>query len=168
MPIFKSLSIDEIERRSIYMRLYRARWEGVVSYPSHLVNGQAPALLAQGHIERVGDGYRLTEDGVHAWAEIVAPLLPDTCNGRDGQSPLMNELRLILGKPIRRNGHMKAIHWRVLKRLAKSGGSLPVADIPESNISTLAATNAVIELNGCYHITRVGEYMLNQHLEEEC
>lgn len=63
-------SDDEIKVGSLLMRLYHSRQMGEEFYHANLVNGEAPKLEAFGFIERYGDGWRLTDDGMQAWAEM--------------------------------------------------------------------------------------------------
>jgi len=58
---------DEFAVRSLYMRLYRSLLDEDHSYPARFCEGVDP-LLAEGHVERINGGYRLTEAGVRAWA----------------------------------------------------------------------------------------------------
>jgi hypothetical protein len=70
MPRYVELTDYEIETRSVLMRLYRSHWEGETSYPAVHVNGAAPYLEAMGWIEKAGDGWRITQDGILQWAEM--------------------------------------------------------------------------------------------------
>jgi len=64
--------IDEsfYEMRSVLMRLYHIYWQGEEFYPARFVNGCAPAMEANGWIEKHGDGWRITDDGIDHWAEL--------------------------------------------------------------------------------------------------
>lgn len=66
---------DEIETRSVLMRLYHSRQLGEAFYPARFVNGCAPQMEADGWIERHEQGWRLTETGVHVWAEMNRSML---------------------------------------------------------------------------------------------
>lgn len=67
----KALPTDEeIEVRSLLMRLYHSHFLGEASYPAIHVNGHAPELQAKGWIESAGDGWKLTDAGITAWAEM--------------------------------------------------------------------------------------------------
>jgi len=74
MPPFK-IETSELEVRSVLMRLYHSRQEGEAFYPAQLVNGCAPKMEADGWIERHEQGWRLTETGVHVWAEMNRNIL---------------------------------------------------------------------------------------------
>jgi hypothetical protein len=61
-----------IENRSLYMRMYRSVLEGDAYYPAPLAAG-VNELIARGHAESLGAGYRLTGDGIRAWMRINEP-----------------------------------------------------------------------------------------------
>lgn len=129
MPAFaarKKLDVTEaeIEVRSLYMRLYRSRIEGDAAYPAKFVNGHADALIDAGHIQRLDDGYRLTEAGVRAWAEMCAPLL----SSRHSKVGAQNELRWLTGNPLCRP-HLGEQALEILQMLVNAGGKLPLAAI---------------------------------------
>lgn len=69
MPPFK-IETSELEVRSVLMRLYHSYWESEEFYPARFVNGCAPSMEAKGWIEKHGDGWRITEDGIDQWAEM--------------------------------------------------------------------------------------------------
>ncbi len=66
---------DEIEMRSVLMRLYHSWYLKEASYPAVHVNGQAPKLVRAGWIEASGDGWRITESGILAWAQMNRRML---------------------------------------------------------------------------------------------
>lgn len=74
MPPFK-IDTSELEVRSVLMRLYHSRQEGEAFYPARFVNGCAPQMEADGWIEWHEQGWRLTETGVHVWAEMNRSML---------------------------------------------------------------------------------------------
>lgn len=115
----KPLPDDELEARSVLMRLYHSRVQGESHYPAQFVNGCAPGLEAQGWIERHGAGWRLTEDGVKAWAVMSEPV-----TGHYGRSAWLNELYWYSGKPIQRI-HLTKLAKHMLRALAEAGGEMP-------------------------------------------
>lgn len=146
-----NVSDEEIGIRSLMMRLYHSRIEGEAYYHKCFVNGEAPGLEAKGWIERRGDGWRMTEEGVKAWAEINAPVIASKHRQRD-----QNELLFALGRPIRRvalNKYSKGI----LKMLAEHGGAMRLADLHRRfgrGIQLEHGTNGLKSLqNGAYVIS---------------
>lgn len=65
---------DDYAERYILLSLYRSLKEGTVM-PARLIEQhptEAEALCASGMIERVGNGYRITEAGLRRWAHLVS------------------------------------------------------------------------------------------------
>lgn len=87
------LSEEEIERRSVLMRLYHSHWMGEESYPARFVNGHAPELAAKGWIEAVGEGWHITPVGIVAWAKMNEAMLKHKWAITAAQ---FNELRAVL------------------------------------------------------------------------
>lgn len=75
MAMSKELPEPVIAVRALLMKLYHSRQLGEAFYHAALVNGEAPPLEAQGWIERHGDGWRLTDKGLHGWALMNAKSL---------------------------------------------------------------------------------------------
>ncbi len=73
MPDNKYSDAD-VSVRALLMKLYHSRQIGEAFYHAAFVNGEAPKLEADGLIERHGDGWRLTQAGLQAWAEMNAHL----------------------------------------------------------------------------------------------
>ncbi len=73
MPNNKYSDAD-VNVRALLMKLYHSRQIGEAFYHAAFVNGEAPQLEADGLIERHGDGWRLTQAGLSAWAEMNAHL----------------------------------------------------------------------------------------------
>lgn len=73
MPDNKYSDAD-VNVRALLMKLYHSRQIGEAFYHAAFVNGEAPQLEADGLIERHGDGWRLTQAGLQAWAEMNAHL----------------------------------------------------------------------------------------------
>jgi hypothetical protein len=73
MPDNKYSDAD-VNVRALLMKLYHSRQIGEAFYHAAFVNGEAPKLEADGLIERHGEGWRLTQDGLQAWAEMNAHL----------------------------------------------------------------------------------------------
>lgn len=86
---------DQIEMRSVMMRLYHSHFLGEGSYPARFVNGSAPALEAIGWIEAVGADWRITERGIEAWAEMNRDSLRHQWAAN---APIFKELRAYLKK----------------------------------------------------------------------
>lgn len=66
---------EDVEVRSVLMRLYHSRQFGESFYPAQLVNGYVPQMEADGWIERHEQGWRLTGLGVQVWAEMNRSIL---------------------------------------------------------------------------------------------
>lgn len=69
------LSEEEIEMRSVLMRLYHSRQLGEEFYPAAFVNGHAPQMERDGWIEWCGQGWRMTDVGLRVWAEMNRHIL---------------------------------------------------------------------------------------------
>lgn len=93
MPRHEQLDDEELEMRSLLMRLYHSRQMGEDFYPAAFVNGHAPQMERDGWIERCGQGWRLTESGVKVWAHMNPELI--AYKYQYGQQ-LFNEMRVIL------------------------------------------------------------------------
>lgn len=146
-----NVSDEEIAMRSVMMRLYHSRIEGEAFYHEKLVNGAAPGLEANGWIARRGDGWRMTEDGVKAWADMCAPILVSRYRQTD-----QNEMLYYLGRPIRRVPSTKAVK-DILKLLIANGGARSLEFIYEQAGRGIARENRVNGLkslmNGVYVIS---------------
>jgi hypothetical protein len=66
---------SEWELRRHYMALYRCRLVDEPFYPAHLCGPEIEQLLVQGHAELCGQGYRLTWEGIKAWARMNEAML---------------------------------------------------------------------------------------------
>lgn len=93
MPRHEQLPDEEIERRSVLMRLYHSRQMGEEFYPAAFVNGHAPQMERDGWIEWCGQGWKLTDAGVKVWAHMNPELI--AYKYQYGQH-LFNEMRVIL------------------------------------------------------------------------
>lgn len=128
------LTANEMERRSVLMRLYSAYQRGE-GYPARFVNGAAGGLIEDGYIVREGDEYRLTAAGVRHWAEMAvntmssnsewdtAPMrgLREIANGEDGMDcvkPGCERPRMLnkKGMALTRCEEHQREYWRENKR----------------------------------------------------
>lgn len=66
---------DDLPVRSLYMRLFRSWHDGDDYYHAALVDQNIHRLLALGHAEAAGEGYRITDAGKRAWAKANASAL---------------------------------------------------------------------------------------------
>lgn len=119
----KPLDDNEMEMRSVLMRLYHSRMEGEAAYPARFVNGAAPGLEAKGWIERRDDGWRMTEAGVVAWAKLSSAVINNKWRNAN-----FNEIFWSVGKPIRRRV-LTPTATRMMKGIAQAGGKLPVETV---------------------------------------
>ena len=78
----------DVSVRALLMKLYHSRQIGEAFYHAAFVNGEAPKLEADGLIERHGDGWRLTQAGLQAWAEMRKALLRE---GRSSMTGICNK-----------------------------------------------------------------------------
>jgi len=70
----------EIEIRSLYMRLFNAHINGEPFYPAAFAGQHINMLMIRGHAERHEQGYRITESGCRAWADMNRFILTGTPN----------------------------------------------------------------------------------------
>lgn len=94
MPKVAEMMADDMPVRSLLMRLYHSRWLGEDFYPPGAVNGEAADLEARGWIERHGQGWRITEQGVTEWAYLNYGCL--TSDQAHYQGDLYKECRELL------------------------------------------------------------------------
>ena len=92
MPDNKYSDAD-VNVRALLMKLYHSRQIGEAFYHAAFVNGEAPQLEADGLIERHGDGWRLTQAGLQAWAEMNAHLFE---SNQDYRGAVFAEMRKAL------------------------------------------------------------------------
>lgn len=113
----KRVPDEAIEVRSLYMRMFRSWWQQDHCYPAQLCDG-VEALLAEGHAERINGGFRLTEEGVQAWAEMNAELLTQSTTSNKEQATYLRNL--LKGKVYSMKGLSKA-QWDRLVYIAENG-----------------------------------------------
>jgi hypothetical protein len=66
---------SQAELRRHYVALYRTRLEHGDYYPEGFCGPEIEQLLIQGHAEAYGQGYRITWEGVKAWARMNEAML---------------------------------------------------------------------------------------------
>lgn len=115
---------EELEERSVLMRLYKSRMSGDRYCPAQMIKPDVTRLLAAGLIEERGYGYRITEDGVKVWAEMIIG-----CTSKASQYPGLNELLVYQGIPMKASKQAKrGSAQAVLRALAAAGGRMTMED----------------------------------------
>lgn len=147
------LTDDQVAVRSALMRLYHSRVYGDWFYPAGFVNGQTEELLTAGWIQAVGEGWRLTEAGIRAWAEMVKPLLHSSAaHSEKGQN---NELKAYAGMPIRPM-QLERQHRDYLAALAAAGGKLPITTYDPLSMGKLVQGVYIVLVGEVVEMTVVG------------
>lgn len=146
------LTDDQVAIRSALMRLYHSRVYGDWYYPAGFVNGQTETLLAAGWMQAAGEGWRMTEAGIRAWAEMVKPLLLSSNHSDKGQN---NELKAYAGLPIRRM-QLEQHHRDYLARLAAAGGTLPIGTYDPLSMGKLVQVVYIVLVGEVVEMTVVG------------
>lgn len=102
------------------MRLYHSWYLKEDSYPARYVNGQAAKLEAKGWIEPVGNGWRMTEAGIVAWAKMNAKMLVHVWAIRAEQ---FDELRARLNIKVKSGGACRKEGCNQPRHKSASGGT---------------------------------------------
>lgn len=120
MPRHDPLPDDVIAMRSVMMRLYHSWYMKEASYPARYVNGQAANLEDNGWIEPVGNGWRITDAGIMAWAKMNAKMLTHQWAIRAEQ---FDELRARLNINIKSGGSCRKEGCNLPRHNSASGGT---------------------------------------------
>ena len=157
--LIPDFDVHEMTLRSDMMRLYASRTQGDRYLPAPLVH-TANELVQRGWIVPVGYGYALTEDGVRAWAEMVAPLTAAQRN------PATNELRELVGMPLILRQRVLKVHLELLRRLIEEG-SLPSGEYVDRQHRTLLNYRLIIVSDEAVTITAAGRGAYAAQMREQ-
>lgn len=86
MTTFYNVPLEEIEERSLYMRLFRSWLDGDKFYHAAFCGEAIHRLLEVGHVEAVGQGYVITNAGKKAWAVMCVLLINRTSIRRESET----------------------------------------------------------------------------------
>lgn len=150
----------EMLTRSLYMRLVRSRLEDDVCYPARHCDPEIiNELIDLGHAVEVDDiGYRITNDGIQHYADMVSDqLLYAPSRMYHGQPGFLRSYILEDEKMELRNAHIKT-----LKKLHDAGRRLPERELNIWGLQQLVKWRLVEKYgDGSYAITQAGWEILD-------
>lgn len=152
---------EEIEERSLYMRLFRSWLDGEKFYHAAFVGTAITRLLEMGHAEAVGPGYVLTKAGMKAWAIMCVWLITRTSIRRESET--VNQVLKQIYDDEGEN-HMSKLMTslrELLEKLNVTGDWTDVSDIQKQILASAIASNyAERRETGIFRITQRGrEYL---------
>jgi len=103
--MLRSLTDNDFDVRCVYMKLYKSWFEGDAYLPAPFVGNGIQHLIDAGHAESVPHGYRMTEEGVNAWAQMNAEMLHRP-EAKIAKSAKWQELKKRLSTTQRTNVHV--------------------------------------------------------------
>lgn len=138
--------------RSLYMRLYRDRIEGIAFCPAELAGSEINRLLARGHAEIYRGGYRLTQAGIEAWAKMNDQHLYTY----HAMKPVFDELRKVMEDM----AYVSPESLDILAQLVEHEEGIPKSDF-KTPLNGLLRMSYVRLDSGIVYLTEAGRRVLN-------